>query len=135
MLKYTEVWLSLVEYFVRDEGAAGSNPVTSTTKTSVTKRFLRFLLCLKKCKKWRLTAFFIFNCGTKSFSLFTPYQNLIHPKAVAWIFCPCHLCYYAFLSFAFCSAISAFISFISMASLSSHSSLVGAYMFLAILLP
>ena len=25
-----EVWLSLVEYFVRDEGVAGSNPVTST---------------------------------------------------------------------------------------------------------
>ena len=43
--------------------------------------------------------------------------------------------YYAFLSFAFCSAISAFISFISMASFSSHSSLVGAYMFLAIRLP
>ena len=25
-----EVWLSLVEYYVRDVGAAGSNPVTST---------------------------------------------------------------------------------------------------------
>ena len=30
-----EVWLSLVEYFVRDEGAAGSNPVTSTKKRKV----------------------------------------------------------------------------------------------------
>ena len=27
-----EVWLSLVEYYVRDVGAAGSNPVTSTNK-------------------------------------------------------------------------------------------------------
>ena len=27
-----EVWLSLVEYYVRDVGAAGSNPVTSTSK-------------------------------------------------------------------------------------------------------
>lgn len=27
-----EVWLSLVERFVRDEEAAGSNPVTSTTE-------------------------------------------------------------------------------------------------------
>ena len=26
-----EVWLSLVEYYVRDVGAAGSNPVTSTS--------------------------------------------------------------------------------------------------------
>ncbi len=26
-----EVWLSLVERFVRDEEAAGSNPVTSTS--------------------------------------------------------------------------------------------------------
>ena len=29
-----EVWLSLVERFVRDEEAAGSNPVTSTIKGS-----------------------------------------------------------------------------------------------------
>ena len=28
----SEVWLSLVERFVRDEEAAGSNPVTSTIK-------------------------------------------------------------------------------------------------------
>ena len=27
-----EVWLSLVEYYVRDVGAAGSNPVTSTNE-------------------------------------------------------------------------------------------------------
>ena len=28
---YIEVWLSLVERFVRDEEAVGSNPVTSTS--------------------------------------------------------------------------------------------------------
>ncbi len=30
-----EVWLSLVEYYVRDVGAAGSNPVTSTNQKSL----------------------------------------------------------------------------------------------------
>ena len=30
IVSVVEVWLSLVEYFVRDEGVAGSNPVTST---------------------------------------------------------------------------------------------------------
>ncbi len=70
------------------------------------------------------------------FSLFTPYQNLIYPKAMARIFISVPFMFYcAVLSFAFCSAISAFLSFISMASFSSHSSLVGAYMFLAIRLP
>ena len=36
-MNVVEVWLSLVEYFVRDEGVAGSNPVTSTkvVKTAV----------------------------------------------------------------------------------------------------
>ena len=33
-----EVWLSLVEYYVRDVGAAGSNPVTSTKK-----RYIQFI--------------------------------------------------------------------------------------------
>ena len=28
--EFIEVWLSLVEHYVRDVGAAGSNPVTST---------------------------------------------------------------------------------------------------------
>ena len=37
-----EVWLSLVERFVRDEEAAGSNPVTSTTKTLKTTWFSEF---------------------------------------------------------------------------------------------
>ena len=32
----SEVWLSLVEHYVRDVGAAGSNPVTSTSKSDVT---------------------------------------------------------------------------------------------------
>ena len=35
-----EVWLSLVEYYVRDVGAAGSNPVTSTIL-----KWLRFVKC------------------------------------------------------------------------------------------
>ena len=39
---YFEVWLSLVERFVRDEEAAGSNPVTSTTKTLKTTWFSEF---------------------------------------------------------------------------------------------
>ena len=30
--EYIEVWLSLVEHYVRDVGAAGSNPVTSTNR-------------------------------------------------------------------------------------------------------
>ena len=34
-----EVWLSLVERFVRDEEAAGSNPVTSTKKANSNFRF------------------------------------------------------------------------------------------------
>ena len=34
MAKAIEVWLSLVEHYVRDVGAAGSNPVTSTTKST-----------------------------------------------------------------------------------------------------
>ena len=34
-----EVWLSLVEYYVRDVGAAGSNPVTSTIKCGI------YLIC------------------------------------------------------------------------------------------
>ena len=29
------MWLSLVEYYVRDVGAAGSNPVTSTRKSGI----------------------------------------------------------------------------------------------------
>ena len=29
-MRFTEVWLSLVERFVRDEEAVGSSPVTST---------------------------------------------------------------------------------------------------------
>lgn len=33
--KKIEVWLSLVERFVRDEEAAGSNPVTSTIANSI----------------------------------------------------------------------------------------------------
>ncbi len=33
-----EVWLSLVERFVRDEEAAGSNPVTSTNGTGFLTR-------------------------------------------------------------------------------------------------
>ena len=31
-----EVWLSLVEHYVRDVGAAGSNPVTSTIPSVLT---------------------------------------------------------------------------------------------------
>lgn len=41
--EYVGMWLSLVEYFVRDEGAAGSNPVIPTNKAlQVCKAF--FLL-------------------------------------------------------------------------------------------
>ena len=49
-----EVWLSLVEYYVRDVGAAGSNPVTSTSlKSSVfpilreVQSFFVFVIALK----------------------------------------------------------------------------------------
>lgn len=40
-----EVWLSLVEYFVRDEGVAGSNPVTSTKMFKV-PIIRHFFFCL-----------------------------------------------------------------------------------------
>ena len=47
-----EVWLSLVEYFVRDEGAAGSNPVTSTSvktlENALRTAFSRVFLMLFK---------------------------------------------------------------------------------------
>ena len=48
-----EVWLSLVEYYVRDVGAAGSNPVTSTSLKSSVFPILRgvqsfFLLCFSR---------------------------------------------------------------------------------------
>ena len=41
------MWLSLVEYYVRDVGAAGSNPVTSTTKNPQSEILLglRIFLC------------------------------------------------------------------------------------------
>lgn len=46
-----EVWLSLVEYFVRDEGVAGSNPVTSTMSSVHTEPqkglYEHFFYCLK----------------------------------------------------------------------------------------
>ena len=46
-----EVWLSLVEYFVRDEGVAGSNPVTSTIVSVHTEPqkglYEHFFYCLK----------------------------------------------------------------------------------------
>lgn len=41
-----EVWLSLVEHHVRDVGAAGSNPVTSTKKDGFLNRL--FLLMIYK---------------------------------------------------------------------------------------
>ena len=37
-----EVWLSLVERFVRDEEAVGSNPVTSTSKLRMPLAFGAF---------------------------------------------------------------------------------------------
>ena len=99
-------------------------------------RFLRFLICLKFCKKLILTTIFYLQLWDKVLFFVYTVSKFNTPKSYGTDFlCPCHLCYYAFLSFAFCSAISAFISFISMASFSSHSSLVGAYMFLAIRLP
>lgn len=42
-----EVWLSLVEHHVRDVGAAGSNPVTSTKKDG----FLNRLFLMPKGSK------------------------------------------------------------------------------------
>ena len=48
-IKNNEVWLSLVEHYVRDVGAAGSNPVTSTSEKPCS--FGSFL---------RLHGFFIF---------------------------------------------------------------------------
>ena len=45
--KSIEVWLSLVEHHVRDVGAAGSNPVTSTKKDG----FLNRLFLMPKGSK------------------------------------------------------------------------------------
>ena len=89
----------MVARFVRDEEAAGSNPVIPTNKTSVTRRFLRFLLCLKFCKKlilttifylqlWDKVLFFVFtiskfntpkSCGT-DFYVRAVYVLLCHSK-------------------------------------------------------
>ncbi len=48
------MWLSLVEYYVRDVGAAGSNPVIPTIPSVLTglKRFcmtLGFFVCFSTC--------------------------------------------------------------------------------------
>lgn len=45
---YNEVWLSLVEHYVRDVGAAGSNPVTSTEKSGV--KYTGFFYLLRYLK-------------------------------------------------------------------------------------
>ena len=46
-----EVWLSLVERFVRDEEAVGSNPVTSTIKTHNLSETVSFFIKQKQVRE------------------------------------------------------------------------------------
>lgn len=67
------MWLSLVEHYVRDVGAAGSNPVTSTMGKTVelaeTTQFSRFLYFTEKVQTADLHPKIIKNhtsCHTKN---------------------------------------------------------------------
>ena len=77
----------MVARFVRDEEAAGSNPVIPTTLNLSNQSVSEVFALFKILQKIDFDHNFLSSTvGQNLFSLFTLYQNLIHPKAMAQIF-------------------------------------------------